>query len=603
MYDFEGWATKNDLCCSDGLIIRKDAFKVNDGETVPLIYNHNHDDIGAWLGHALLENRPEGVYAYCSFNDSPAGQSAKEAVKHGDAKGLSIWANNLQRVGNDILHGVIREVSLVMASANPGAFIESVLVHGITMGDDEDEAIIYTGEPLHIAHADSGKKEDDKPEEKKSESEESDKTVKDVLEDMTDEQKTAVAIIVGQAIKDAKAEKEKDDEKEDEEVKHNMFEGGGQQKEFISHADAQVIFKDIKRFGTLTESVKYHMENGVLKHAMDIDKTGMTVSTGNSTYGINDPSMLFPEYRMLNDRPEFLSRNMGWVEKVMAKVHHSPFSRIKSMFADITEDEARARGYIKGKLKKEEVFSLLKRTTGPTTVYKKQKIDRDDLLDMTGFDFIDWLKAEMRMMLNEELARAYLIGDGRLSSSDDKIDESCIRPIISDAPLFNVVVKVTVSSTDDENEVARKIIRAIIKNRKTYKGSGKPDFWTYDDIITDMLLIENKNGDSVYKTEDELVTKLRVGEIIPVDPMDGAKLTIDGKSYPLIGVICNLTDYNVGTDKGGEISMFDGFDIDYNQQKYLMETRCSGTLTKPFSALTFVLDREVTSSSGSGETI
>lgn len=595
MHDFEGWATKNDLKCSDGLTIRKDAFKVNNGTKVPLVWNHQHNAVKDVLGHAILENRDEGVYAYCSFNNTTGGQDAKEAVKHGDVTALSIWANNLHQVGKDILHGVIREVSLVLAGANPGAFIESVLAHGEPMGEEEDEGIFYTSEGITICHGEieppkEGEKEASKPEKK-----EEGKTVEEVVNGMTDEQKAAVAIIVEQAVKDAGGESDGDNpskKEEGNEVKHNMFEGE-QNRSVISHSDMEQILSDAKRIGSLKEAVNFHIEEGVLAHS--IDATGMEKATGNQTYGFNDPSMLFPDYRSLNNPPEWISRNMDWVSKLMGRVHHTPFSRIKSLYANITEDEARAKGYIKGKLKKEEVFTTLKRTTDPQTVYKKQKLDRDDIIDITGFDVVAWIKAEMRVMLDEELARAILIGDGRPSDSDDKIQEIHIRPIAKDVPLFNTVIRVIVSPDADEATIAKETIKAIIRGRKYFKGSGKPDFWTTEDVTTEMLLLEDQIGHAIYKTEAELATKLRVSEIIPVEAMDGHTIKYnpgDGeKDYPLIGVIVNMADYNVGADKGGEVNMFDDFDIDYNQQKYLIETRISGALIKPFSALTIILDK------------
>lgn len=599
-YDFEGWATKNDLKCSDGLVIRKDAFRVNDGKRVPLVWNHQHNKVGDVLGHAVLENRDEGIYARCSFNDSPEGKGAKERVQHGDVTALSIWANNLHQVGNDILHGVIREVSLVLAGANPGAFIESVLSHGEPMGEGDDEAIFHTGEGIILCHADSGEGEKDSKkikenDQKDSEKKEGTRTVQDVLDGMTDEQKAAVGIIVEQVTKDAKKEsggEEPPQKKEENEMKHNMFEGR-QPAKVISHSDMEKILSDAKRLGSLKEAVNEHIENGVLSHS--IDTTGMETATGKQTYGFNDPSMLFPDYKSLNNPPEWISRNMDWVSKLMGKVHHTPFSRIKSQYANITEDEARARGYIKGKLKKEEVFTTLKRTTDPQTIYKKQKLDRDDIIDITDFDVIAWIKAEMRVMLDEEIARAILIGDGRPADSDDKIKEDHIRPVIKDVPLFNTVIKVSVAANADEATIANETIKAVIRGRKNYKGSGKPDFWTTEDVTTEMLLLEDKVGHALYKTEAELATKLRVNEIIPVEPMEGQKVKItEGtttKDYPLLGVIVNMADYNVGADKGGEVNMFDDFDIDYNQYKYLIETRISGALIKPYSALTVVLDK------------
>lgn len=610
-YDFEGWATKNDLKCSDGVTIRKDAFRVNDGQTVPIVWNHQHNSVKDVLGHALLENREEGVYAYGSFNDSPEGLGAKERVKHGDVKSLSIWANNLEKVGSDVLHGVIRELSLVLAGANPGAFIESVLAHGEPMDEYDDEGIIHTGEGIFISHGEvkePEKKEEEKVEEVKEpeKKEEGGKTVRDVIETMNEDQKKAMAIVVGQALADAKnegGEEPPKKEKEDEEMRHNMFEGE-QPSQVLSHSDMEQIFKDAKRLGSLKEAVNENIERGVLAHS--IDTTGMTVATGTQNYGFNDPSMLFPDYKALNERPEWISRNMDWVSKLMGKVHHTPFSRIKSLYANITEAEARAKGYIKGNLKKEEVFSTLKRTTDPQTIYKKQKLDRDDISDITDFDIVAWIKAEMEVMLDEEEARAILIGDGRPADSEDKIKEDKIRPIVKDVALYNTIIKVTVPATATQGEIAKATINAVIRGRKHYKGSGKPDFWTTEDVTTEMLLLEDSIGHAIYKTEAELATKLRVNEIIPVEPMEGQKISItEGsttKEYPLIGVVVNMVDYNIGADKGGEKNMFEDFDIDYNQQKYLIEKRISGALIKPFAALTIVLDKVAASgASVSGE--
>lgn len=604
-YDFEGWATKNNLKCSDGLTIRKDAFRVNDGKRVPLVWNHQHNKVEDVLGHADLENRDEGVYVRCSFNDTPNGENAKKVVSHGDVVSLSIWANNLHQVGSDILHGVIREVSLVLAGANPGAFIESVIAHNEPLGDGEDEGIFYTGEGIYICHADIEEGEElrkkEEPQDNKPENKEKSRTVSDVLNDMTDEQKAAVGIIVEQAIKDAKNDggEEPPVKKEENEVKHNMFEGRAKVNT-ISHSDMEKILSDAKKCGSLKEAVNSHIENGVLSHS--IDTTGMTTATGTQTYGFNDPSMLFPDYKALNDRPEWISRNMDWVTKLMSKVHHTPFSRIKSLYANITEDEARARGYIKGKLKKEEVFTTLKRTTDPQTIYKKQKLDRDDIIDITDFDAVAWIKAEMRVMLDEEIARAILIGDGRAADSDDKIQELHVRPIAKDVPLYNTIIKVSVPADATDDVIAKETIKAIIRGRKHYKGSGKPDFWTTEDVTTEMLLLEDNIGHTIYKTESELATKLRVSEIIPVEPMEGQKISVTEnsttKEYPLLGIIVNMNDYNVGADKGGEVNLFDDFDIDYNQQKYLIETRISGALVKPFSALTIVLDKATKPSGG-----
>lgn len=600
-YDFSGWATKNDLRCSDGRIIRRGAFSVNDGQRVPLVWNHQHNSPSDVLGHAILENKDEGVYAYCYFNNSQKGLDAKEAVRHGDVKALSIWANGLSQNGSEVLHGNIREVSLVLAGANPGAFIESVLAHGEAIDEFDEEGIFYTNEEIVLSHSDAiddpeGKKEEkeNKMEVKKEIGEE---TVKDVYETLNDKQKKAVAVIVGMAIQDTKENGDDEEEKgEKEEMKHNMFSDGENNTSYLSHDDMKKIFDDGKRLGSLREAIKQNIKDGVLMHS--VDTTGMTgpsSSTSSQAYGFRDPDMLFPEFRSLQAQPEWISRNMDWVSKVMARVHRTPFSRVKSIFADITEDDARARGYIKGSLKKEEVFTLLKRNTSPCTIYKKQKIDRDDLLDIVDFDIVAWIRSEMRVMLNEEIARAILIGDGRSTSSDDHISEEHIRPIIKEAPLFNTVVKVSVAYDADEAAVAKATINAIIRSRKNYKGSGNPDFYTTEDTITEMLLLEDANGHKFYKTEAEVSTAIRAKEIVTVEPMEDVKVSITEssttKQYPLIGVLVNLVDYNVGADKGGEINTFDDFDIDYNQQKYLIETRISGALIKPYSAITLVLDR------------
>ena len=606
-FDFSGWATRNNLRCSDGRTIMKDAFKDNDGQTVPLVWNHQHNDPYNVLGHALLENRENGVYAYCKFNDTEAGKNAKMLVEHGDVSALSIYANQLRQQGGNVLHGAIREVSLVLAGANPGASIDSVsLAHGD--GEiPEDEAIIYTGEGLMLRHADSNDEEkEEKPvaEDKKNpEVSEDEETVADVFNTLTDKQKTVVYALVGQALEEnGGSNADDDDEEGGKEMKHNVFDQEEQQGNYLTHSDMQRIFSDAKRLGSLREAVAQNIEDGVLVHS--IDTTGMTTATGNQTYGFNDPSMLFPDYKSLNTPPEWLSRDMGWVKKVIGGVHHTPFSRIKSVYANITEDDARARGYIKGHQKREEVFTTLKRVTDPQTIYKKQKLDRDDIIDITDFDVVAWIRAEMRVMLDEEIARAILIGDGRAADSDDKIQEAHIRPIAKDVPLFNTTVKVSVAADADEADTAKATINAAIRARKDYKGSGNPSFYTTEDVLTEMLLIEDGFGHKLYKTEAELATALRVREIITVEPMENQTITVgtgnSAKTLPLIGVIVNMADYNVGADKGGEINMFDDFDIDYNQQKYLIETRISGALIKPYSALTLLLDKAAASSGGSG---
>lgn len=560
--DFSGWATRNDLKCADGRIIRKDAFKCNDGQKVPLVWNHQHNDPFNVLGHAVLENRNEGVYAYCSFNNSESGQAAREVVEHGDICALSIFANQLDQSGPNVLHGVIREVSLVHAGANPGAFIESVIKHGV---ECEDEGILYTGEPITLAHSADG---DDKPEDKADGKKDEDKrTVADVFNTLNEEQKTVVYAIIGQVKDKAGAGTNNDSEEEETKMQHNLFDAETQQENTntLSHDAIQTIIGDAKRCGSMKASV--------LEHSAE--------------YGIDQIDYLFPEAKSLNNPPEFIKRDTGWVGKVMGKVHHTPFSRIKSVFANITEDEARAKGYIKGNLKKEEVFSLLKRTTSATTVYKKQKMDRDDKIEITDFDVVAWLKSEMRMMLDEELARAYLIGDGRLSSSDDKINEGNIRPIYKDDDLYTIKKKVSVAKGADEDAKARAFIKQVIRARKDYKGSGNPDLYTTEDMLTSMLLLTDTTGRDLYADEAQLAKKLRVKEIITVPVMEGVKGVGGGD---LMGIVCNLIDYNVGADKGGAVNMFEDFDIDYNQEKFLIETRCSGALTKPYSAIALELD-------------
>ena len=562
-YDFSGWATRTDLKCSDGRTIRRDAFKGCDGKKVPLVWNHNHNDPNNVLGHALLENRPEGVYAYGTFNDSESGKTAKLLVEHGDISSLSIMANQLKQNGGDVLHGVIREVSLVLAGANPGAFIDSVISHGEI---SDEEAIIYTDEHIEMYHA-------DEPEETKSESTENttetkedntvaEKTVKDVFDTLTEEQKEVVYALIGAAIEDSNSNDEEDDN-----VKHNVFDGSVDPREsedILSHADQMEIIGDAKRYGSMKEAALAH--------------------------GIDNVEWLFPDYKELNNPPTFIQRDMAWVSKVMNAARHSPFSRIKTTFADITEDEARARGYIKGKMKKEEFFSLMKRTTDPQTIYKKQKMDRDDVIDITSFDVIAWLKSEMRMMLNEELARAILVGDGRLASDDDKIQENHIRPIWKDDDIYTIKTRVAPTGTGSSGAVtdddkAKAFIRAAIKARKDYKGSGNPVLFTTEDMLTDMLLLTDEMGRDLYTSESQLATKLRVREIITVPVMENLSRTSGSDELELMGIIVNMTDYNIGADRGGAINMFEDFDIDYNQQKYLIETRCSGALIKPYSAI------------------
>ena len=567
-YDFSGWATRNNLRCSDGRTILQDAFKHNDGKIVPLVWNHQHGSLDNVLGHALLENRPEGVYAYCTLNETEAGKNAKILIESKDISALSIYANRLQQNGGNVLHGDIREVSLVLAGANPGAFIDNVITHADD--SENDEAVIYTGYNLELAHADQIQ-ENEKEEKEEMDENNSGKTVKEIFDTLNEEQKNVVYALIGQAL-----ESQGEEEMEqsglyeyggDDTMKHNVFENERQEnQEVLTHAEMEAIIKDGKRYGSLKESCLQH--------------------------GITNIEYLFPDYKTINNEPDFISRPMDWVSKVMGSVGKTPFSRIKTIHADITADEARALGYMKGHKKKEEVFTLLKRTTEPTTVYKKQKLDRDDVIDITDFDIVAFMKKEMRVMLDEEIARAILIGDGRLSDSEDKIPETKIRPIMTDDDLYAIKAKVEVSDVNPEDPIAkasakaRAFIRSAIKARKDYRGSGAPVLFTTEDLLTDCLLIEDVTGRIIYDSVDKLATALRVSEIITVPVMEGCVRTgTDGKKHDVLGIIVNLKDYKIGADKGGAVNMFDDFDIDYNAQKYLIETRCSGALVKPYSAI------------------
>ena len=571
-FDFSGWATRNDLECADGRTIRKNAFKDCDGKVVPLVWQHVHDDPNVVLGHCLLENREDGVYAYGKFNETDSGRNARELVKNGDITALSIYANKLKQKGGNVLHGVIREVSLVMSGANPGAYIE---VPSLAHGDDENtefEGIIWNEDGtvdnadvvFHSADKAAAPEEEPEKEEKKENKEMAEKTVKDVVDSMNEEQKKVLYFLVGQAANGSDEGddedddvKHYDDEGETFDMKYNVFDNTRDEGPTLSHSEELAILDDAKRVGSLKDSFLAHAED----------------------YGIDGIEWLFPEDHELNNTPQWIKRDTGWVSKVMGGVRHTPFSRVRTTFADITEDEARAKGYIKGNMKKEEVFSLLKRSTSPQTIYKKQKIDRDDKIDITDFDVVAWIKGEMRMMLNEEIARAVLIGDGRLASDDDKISEDHIRPIANDADLFTIKKAVPVGADDDAT--AKSFIRAAIKARKDYKGSGNPTLFTTEDMLTDMLLLEDQIGHALYPTEQTLATKLRVKEIVTVPVMENHQ--VDGKD--LMGIIVNLADYTVGADKGGAVEMFEDFDIDYNKEKYLIETRCSGALTMPYSAI------------------
>lgn len=565
-YDFRGWATRNNIRCADGRIIRKDAFLDCDGKTVPLVWNHQHNEANNILGHALLQNTPDGVLAYGKFNDTESGRTAKQLVDHGDICALSIFANQLKEQGPNVLHGMIKEVSLVLAGANPGAYIEDVIAHGeVSSG----EAYIYFGDDCQFAHGDELDEpviqhaEKPKETDKETPKSEDDETVADVFNTLTDKQKTVVYALVGQAIEDAT----KNNNEEEKAMKQNLFDQPKTDEGLentLTHSEMMAIIDDSRRYGSMKESALQH--------------------------GIEQIDYLFPDAKNVTTTPEFIQRDMGWVTEVMNGVHRSPFSRIKSIFADITEDEARAKGYIKGKMKKEEVFSLLKRSTTPTTVYKKQKMDRDDVVDITDFDVVAWLKTEMRMMLNEELARAFLIGDGRLASSDDKINEQNIRPIWKDEELFTIKARFKVSASATADDKAKAFIRAAIKFRKDYRGSGNPVLFMSEDILTDCLLLTDEMGRDLYDSVDKLAMKLRVRKIVPVPIMDGLTREESGTTYQLFGLMVNLNDYSVGADKGGAVNMFDDFDIDYNAQKYLIETRCSGALTKPYSAMALELD-------------
>lgn len=592
-YDFAGWATKFNIRCGDGRTIRENAFKHCSGRRVPLVWQHNHSDIDNVLGHAILEERDDGMWAYAFCNDTPKGVLAKQMVKHGDLDQFSIYANKLVQKGGDVMHGDIKELSLVLAGANPGAkIIYPDLAHYDDYDEDEEleEAIIMhddiSGLELYHADAKEEKSSDENKEPEKKEETTENKSIGEVLDTLSQEQKDAVNVLIGLALEegsdsdeDTADEVSHSDDDEDEDLEHS--EGGNevmkrnvfdntmeQQANTLSHSDlkafATSVFNDMKKYGSFRDSFLAHAdEYGIKKNADD--------------EGIE---LLFPDFKTLNNEPDFISRNMEWVSEVMNGVHRTPFSRIKSIHANITEDDARARGYFKGKLKKEEVFTLLKRTTDPQTIYKKQKLDRDDILDITSFDVVAWLRREMRMMLEEEIARAILIGDGRNPMSDDHISEDHVRSIYNDNKgVYTVPVEVARDS--DVDKQAKAIIRAIIKNRKQYKGSGNPTLFISEDFLTDMLLLEDGIGHSLYPTIDTLATKLRVRKIVSVELFD--EQSRNGKD--LVGILVNLTDYNVGADRGGEIHNFDDFDIDYNQQKYLIETRISGALTKPFSAM------------------
>jgi len=650
-YDFAGWATKENIRCSDGRTIRHGAFSGDDGKRVPLVWMHNHKDVNQVLGHADLEARDGGMYAYCSFNQTEAGQNAKECVQHGDVVALSIFANELRQKGGDVIHGAIKEVSVVLAGANRGAIIDNItLAHGEL--SEEEAEIQFVGYDDIVIHKDieddeeeddneDGENEEDggddkepkKPKDDESSDDEEDseegekkpikhadeegsddETVQDVLDTLNDKQKKAVAIIIDQITSGKKSLSHDDVQNDDEtvedvfntlnekqkkvvyyllgeaaetkggsEMKHNVFEGA-QAKNTLSHDDFVSIMGVGKQMGSLGDAFRQAVDEGVIQH-------------DDGDYGITDLEYLFPEAKTINNTPEFIKRNTEWVEGVIGACHKTPFSRVKTIFADITEDAARAKGYIKGKYKKEEVFALLKRTTSPQTIYKKQKLDKQDIDDvMENMNIVPWMKSEMQLMLREEIARAILIGDGRLADDDDKIHEENIRPVYNDEDLFTVKIPVKVAANATDDEIAKALIKAQIKARKQYKGSGSPKFYTTDEYITDGILLENGIGERLYKTEAELATAMRVKEIIPVEAMEGKTIEITEsgvkKTYPLIGVTVNLVDYNIGTNGGAKTDFFDDFDLNFNQMLYLYETRMSGALVKPYSALSFYLVKE-----------
>lgn len=629
-YDFSGYATRNDVLCTDGRTIRRDAFKHQDGKTVPIVYNHLHNELDNVIGHCILENRADGVYCYGYLNDTKKGRTAKKQIQHRDLNSLSIYANHLKQRAGDVLHGMIREVSLVLAGANDGAYIDYVLEHGDN--SDENAAIIV---PLiedgFIYHGDDGQyyesnnfddeyddddydvdeysEDDDYYDEDDDYEEEEEEmasmthadTVGDVLDTLTDDQMDAVYALIGEIDADENGyddddydddddyedgdyddyDDDYDDDDEDyyeeDNVMHNVFEGDAPGT-YLTHADESMIIADAQRTGSLRDAFLAHCE------ALNLDGDTLMHDDVAARYGIDHIEALFPEYKNLNVPPEWIKRDTGWVPKVLNGAHHTPFSRIKSMFANLTEDEARAKGYIKGNQKKDQVFSLLKRTTDPQTIYKRQKLDRDDQIDVTDFDVVAWIKSEMRGQLDEEIARAILVGDGRLPSDDDHISEEHIRPIWKDADLFAVKVTITMKAGATDDDRARAFLRANLKARKYYKGSGSPTMFTTDSLLSDVLLLEDGIGRMLYDTESAVATKCRVSSIVPVEIMEGLS---DSDQGDLAAIVVNMTDYNVGADKGGAVAMFEDFDIDFNQNKYLIETRCSGALTKPYSALIF----------------
>ena len=577
-YDCSGWATKANTRCYDGLTIAQDAFKECDGKVVPMVYNHDHGDIGNVIGHCLLENRPGGVYCYAKFNDTDTGRTARKCVESGDLNAFSIFANGLQKVGKTVKHGFIREVSLVLAGCNPGAIIDEVIKHSADEDYEGGEAFIISDTALSLEHGmdpDGNPLEElthsaDDGEHKQEEAKMADgkqnegKTLKEVYNSMTDEQKECCHALVGLALE--KVDGGEDNGEEDETVKQNVFD---------KDTNATVLKHSMEEIDNVVKTAKSH---GTMKAAFE--DAGM--DSDELAHSIDNINWLFPEDHLLDTTPQIIDKPDDWVSVVMGAVHHIPFSRFKSMFADLTEDDARAKGYIKGNFKKEEVFGLLRRSTSPTTVYKKQKLDRDDVIDINSFNVVAWLKQEMRLKLNRELALAYLLGDGRLAASEDKIDENCIRPVFNDADLFTIKVQCKTTGLTTVEDKYKALIKQILRSRKEYRGSGTPTLFTTDDALTEMLLLEDGVGRTLYADEAALARKLRVSKIVTIPEMEGRK---GAKGGELVCLIVNLADYTVGADKGGAVSMFDDFDIDFNAQKYLIETRCSGALTTPFSAM------------------
>lgn len=577
-YDCSGWATKANTRCYDGLTIAQDAFKECDGKVVPMVYNHDHGDIGNVIGHCLLENRPGGVYCYAKFNDTDTGRTARKCVESGDLNAFSIFANGLQKVGKTVKHGFIREVSLVLAGCNPGAIIDEVIKHSADEDYEGGEAFIISDTALSLEHgmdpdgnpleelthsADDG--EHKQEEAKKADEKNEGKTLEQVYNSMTDEQKECCHALVGLALEE-KEGGNNDDGEEDDTVKQNVFD---------KDTNATVLKHSIEEINNVVKTAKSH---GTMKAAFE--DAGM--DSDELAHSIDNIDWLFPEDHLLDTTPRIIDKPDDWVSVVMGAVHHIPFSRFKSMFADLTEEDARAKGYIKGNFKKEEVFGLLRRSTSPTTVYKKQKLDRDDVIDITSFDVVAWLKQEMRLKLNRELALAYLLGDGRLAASEDKIDENCIRPVFNDSDLFTIKVQCKTTGLTTVEDKYKALIKQILRSRKEYRGSGTPTLFTTEDALTEMLLLEDGIGHPLYADEAALARKLRVKNIVTIPEMEGRK---GAKGGDLVCLIVNLADYTVGADKGGAVSMFDDFDIDFNAQKYLIETRCSGALTTPFSAM------------------